>query len=68
MERMDDYSHFDTGYQSSTRPRSDETVMMGQLAKGLASVYRGLLEEPLPERLSSLLKRVDNKTKRHDEA
>jgi hypothetical protein len=41
---------------------------MGQLAKGLASVYRGLLDEPLPERLSSLLQRVDERAKRHDEA
>ena len=41
---------------------------MGQLGKGLASVYRGLLEEPLPERLSSLLQRVNETTKRRDEA
>lgn len=68
MKRMDDYTHFNTGCHSPARAGSAEAVMMGQLAKGLASVYRGLLEEPLPQRLSSLLQRVDEKSKRHDEA
>jgi len=36
--------------------------------KNLASAYRELLDEPLPERLSALLRQVDEKTKRSGNA
>lgn len=42
--------------------------MIGQLVKNLAPAYRELLEEPLPERLSSLLRLVDDRARRADNA
>ncbi len=68
MERMDSVSHFSTAYQSPSRLTFGDALVMGQIGKGLASVYRDVLEEPLPERLASLLKQVDEKLKRESGA
>lgn len=68
MRRMDSVSHFNTGYQTASRMSFGDAVVMGQLAKSLASVYREVLAEPLPERLSSLLKQVDERVKRPNAA
>lgn len=58
MKHIDSVSHFNTGYHTSARPSFGDAVVMRQLVKGLASVYRDVLEEPLPERLSALLRQV----------
>lgn len=68
MKRMDGFSHFNTGYQTSSRASYGEAAMRGQLVRNLAAAYRELLDEPLPERLSSLLRLVDDKAKRADTA
>lgn len=68
MKRMDGFSHFNTGYQTSARASCGEAAMIGQLVKNLAAAYRELLEEPLPERLSSLLRLVDDRARRADNA
>ncbi len=66
MKRMDGFSHFNTGYQASSRASCGEAAVRGQLVKNLAAAYRELLDEPLPERLSSLLRLVDDRAKRAD--
>ncbi len=68
MKRMDGFSHFNTGYQAFSRASCGEAAVRGQLVKNLAAAYRELLDEPLPKRLSSLLRLVDDKAKRAESA
>ncbi len=63
MKRMDSVSHFNSMSQGSSRLSFADAAVMGQIGKSLASVYRDILEEPLPARLASLLRQVDDKLK-----
>lgn len=68
MRRMDSVSHFDPGYYASRHLSFGDAVVMSQFVKSLASVYHDVLEEPLPERLSSLVREVDERLQGDAEA
>ncbi len=66
MKRVDSPSYFNAADRTASRLSIADAVVVGQIGKSLASVYSNVLEEPLPERLAVLLKRVDETLRDRD--